>query len=290
MVLYSLNNILVVGGDSNIGKCLVESLKTVGSDIFSTTCFPKNVNERCFYLDLSDDIDKWQMPLVSIKTVFICAAITSHEQCKLNPEYSWRVNVHGTVRLATRLVESGAFVIFLSSNAVFNGELPFAKHSDSVSPQTEYGSHKAETEEQLLKMGKKVAIVRFSKVITPEMPLIKSWIDDLRNRKVIHPFSNMMIAPVPIAFAVSVLKKVALKQVSGIIQVSADRDLTYANLAKHLVQKLGLDEDLIKSISYKETGLKYAAKNTTLDCSRLLELGLNLPEIWTSINDTFLLD
>ena len=278
---------LIVGGDSTIGSGLVAVLEAGGNPILSTTCFHSNVNDRCFFLDLSDDVKYWQMPSAQIKTAIICAAITSHEQCQLNPEHSWRVNVSGTVELASRLIDSGAFVIFLSSNAVFNGESSFVKHTDPVSPQTEYGRQKAEAEVQLLKLGDNVAIVRFSKVITSTMQLITGWIRNLKAGNKIHPFSDMVIAPVPIDFAVNILLKVAIKHISGIIQVSATQDITYADLARHIALKLGCKEELVQPISFRDVGFSYASGTTTLDSSRLLELGLRLPDVWTCVDETF---
>lgn len=290
MGLFSLNDVLVVGGDSTIGSSLIATLEAGGSPVLSTTCFHSNVNDRCLFLDLADDVDRWPMPSSPIKIAFICAAITSQEQCQHNSEYSWRVNVRGTVAFASRLIESGVFVIFLSSNAVFNGESPFAKYTDMVSPLNEYGRQKAEAEVQLLRLGDNVAIVRFSKVITSAMPLITGWIRDLKAGNTIHPFADIMIAPVPVAFAVSVLCEVALKQISGIIQVSATHDVSYAYLARHIAIKLGCNEELVQPISYRDVGFSYASRNTTLDCSRLLELGFHPPDVWTSVDDTFMLD
>ena len=280
-------DVLIVGGDSTIGSELTTLFEAEGNPTLSTTCFHSNVNDKCLFLDLSDDMDNWPMPPEPIKTAIICAAVTSQEQCQLNPDYSWRVNVGGTVALATRMVEAGAFVIFLSSNAVFNGESPFASPDDPVTPQTEYGRQKAEAEDKLLKLGDKVAIVRFSKVIFPEIPLIKGWIRNLKAGNIIHPFSDMVIAPVPVAFAVSVLREVAISQTPGIIQVSAQQEVTYADLARHIAQRLGSDEGLVKPISYKDNGITSAPRNTTLDTSRLADFDKLPPEIWMGVDKTF---
>ena len=193
------NSTLIVGGDSTIGGRLVAAFEDDCNPIWQTTRHHTKVNDKCLFLDLSDDMNCWHLKHESFKTSIFCAAITSHEQCQLDSELSWHVNVKGTVALATRMAEAGTFVIFISSNAVFNGESPFVRPNDPVTPQTEYGRQKAEAEEQLLKLGDKVAIVRFSKVITPEMPLISRWIRDLKAGIVIHPFIDMVIAPVPIA-------------------------------------------------------------------------------------------
>ncbi|MCX6122151.1 MAG: sugar nucleotide-binding protein [Ignavibacteriales bacterium] len=287
MDIRQTNSILVVGGGSTIGRSLVMSYETDSKSIWQTTRHRSKVNDQCLFLDLSDNEDCWFLPYTQIRTAIICAAVTSHEQCRNFPEFSRRINVDRTVALATSLTNAGVFVIFLSSNAVFNGETPFAGYIDPINPQTEYGRQKADTEEQLLKLGDKVAIVRFSKVITPEMPLIKRWIWDLKAGKVIHPFFDMVIAPVPIGFAVAVLQKVAFEHVPGIIQVSANQDVTYADLARYIAYKLGSDKELVKPISYLDVRHTYAPKNTTLDCSRLFELGIFPPDLWTGVDNTF---
>ncbi|MBU1012565.1 MAG: sugar nucleotide-binding protein [Bacteroidetes bacterium] len=282
-----MNEVLIIGGDSTIGSRLVASFGADGNNALSTTCFSANVNEKCLFLDLTLDSKSWPKLPASIKTVVFCAAITSQEQCANDPEFSRRVNVEGTVAFAEQMVEAGAFVIFLSSNAVFNGNTPFAKVNDPVRPQTEYGRQKAEAEEQLLKIGNKVAIIRFSKIITPEMPLLKGWIKELKAGNVIHPFSDMVISPVPISLAFSAIQKIAEKQVPGIFQLSSYQDMTYSDLAIHLAHRLNFDEELIQPISFRDAGISNAAKNTTLDCSRLAELEILPTDAWTALDEIF---
>ena len=282
-----MNEVLIVGGDSTIGSRLMASFVAGENSVLSTTCFHTHVNEKCLFLDLSDDRKYWPTLPASIKTAVFCAAITSQEQCAIDPEFSRRVNVEGTFALAEQMVEAGAFVIFLSSNAVFNGSTPFAKSTDPVDPQNEYGRQKAEAEKQLLKLGDKVAIVRFSKVITQEMLLLKGWIKELQAGNVIHPFSDMFISPVPISLAVSVIQKIAERQIPGIFQLSSIQDVTYYDLSTYMALKLSLNEQLIQPISSRVVGINYSAKNTTLDCSRLAELEILPPNVWTALDEIF---
>ena len=278
---------MIVGADGAIGRRLVAAFEADGKSVWQTTRQPATVSERRLFLDLSGDLNQYFLPFVQINTAILCAAITSIEHCRIEPEKSRHVNVQNTVALAEQLVNSGAFVIFLSTNAVFSGQIPFVKPTDLVDPQSEYGSQKAEAEDKLLKLGDKVAIVRFSKVISSDMQLINGWINDLNAGKVIHPFSDMVMSPIPVTFAVSLLKEIALKQISGIIQVSANQDVTYADLALHICSKLGAHEQLIQPISYQDVGLTLSARNTTLESSRLYELGMAPPDVWKGVDETF---
>lgn len=271
------SSILIVGGDSSIGQSLKHALEGGGQRVLETTRHTLKVSATKLFLDLSQDERNWTLPPIPAKTAVICAAITSLEKCQTIAESSRLVNVANTVALAKRLLDSGTFVIFLSSNAVFDGETPFAKSSSPVNSQTEYGRQKSETEKKLLALDDRVAIVRLSKVITPNMPLFLGWIRQLRQGKVIHPILNMVMSPVWVGCVVEVLKMLSDKQLSMLVHFSANQDITYYETASYLAIKLGLDQDLISPISSADKGIHAPPKFTTLDCSEMEGLGYDAP-------------
>jgi len=271
------DSVLIVGADGTIGRSLAAAFEAAGKTVWQTTRHRDRVGGQRIFLDLSQDMAHWPLPPAPISTAILCAAVTSLERCRLDPESSRRVNVVGTIALAKRLVEAGIFVVFLSTNLVFAGETPLAQATDMVNPQTEYGRQKAEAESQLLAWGEQMAIVRFSKVLSPDMPLFQGWIRDLKVGKVIHPFSDMVMAPVSLAFAVKVLLEVTKRRVPGIFHVSAMQDVSYAAAAQHIARKLGADIELVQPTSCRESGLAFAPLNTSLDSNRLGELGLQAP-------------
>lgn len=284
------NSVLIVGADGTIGRGLVAAFEATGETVWQTTRHRDRVGSQRIFLDLSRDVSHWPLPTSSISTAILCAAVTSLERCRVDPEFSRRVNVEGTIALAKRLVEARAFVIFLSTNLVFDGETPFAKPTDPVNPKTEYGRQKAEVELQLLAWGEQVAVVRLTKVLNPEIPLIRGWIESLRNGKVIQPFSDMVMAPLSLSFVVDVLKRVAATRLSRITQVSAREDVSYAQVARYLAQRLGVSIDLVQPISWRESDLSNEAMPafTTIDTARLkLVLELEPSDVWTTIDRVF---
>lgn len=262
------------------------AFKVAGKTVWQTTRRRDRVLGQRLFLDLSQDVAHWPLPPAPINAAIFCAAVTSLERCRLDPESSRRVNVVGTIALAKRLVEAGVFVVFLSTNLVFAGEKPFAKPTDLVNPRTEYGRQKAEVESQLLAWGEKIAIVRFSKVMSPYMPLFQGWIRDLKAGKVIHPFSDMVMAPVSLTFAVNVLSEATERRVPGIFHVSAKQDVSYAAAAQHIARKLGVEMELVQPTSYREYGVDLAPQNTSLDSSRLIDLGLCAPHAWDAFEES----
>lgn len=286
MSLCSISEVpvLVVGVDGLIGKALASSFEMVGRPVWQTTRRKDSEGGKHIFLDLSLNPAHWEIPSVSFESVVLCGAVTSIEQCRIRPNESWKVNVSGMVSLARHLINSGSFVVFISSNMVFDGLKPYAESTDFLAPKTEYGCQKAKAEKELLQLGSRVAVVRFSKIIDPSVKLFKDWCCSLRMGKAIHPFSDVLLSPVPLWFAIDVLRCVVDKKICGIIQVSAPEEISYEALARYLARKLGADSSLVVPIVNNGAKHAFQQPHTTLDISRLqYELNMVPPNIWDAV-------
>jgi len=276
---------LVVGVDGLIGHTLVDYLHRQGERVLGTTrrSDPPDPNTLC--LDLSQDLSDWQPP-EPIDVAYLCAAVTSIAQCHQEPQLTHQINVASSVALGRQLVAQGAFVVFLSSTAVFDGTVPHVKADAPITSQRQYGLQKAAAEQQLLALGDAVAVVRFSKVVGADMPLLQGWLRSLQAGEPIHPFTDLGIAPVPVALAVEVLYQITQRRLPGIMQVSGQVDVSYAEVAQYLANRLHADPALIQPRSAYDVGFLPAdiTPYTTLDTTRLeAELGISPPEVWSTL-------
>lgn len=270
--------VLVVGADGSVGRALAADFEQAGHAVRRTTRRKECLEPKAVLLDLADPAFEDRLHSFSgLDTAILCAAVTSMEVCLKEPLKSWRVNVEHTVALARRLVDSGVFTIFLSSNAVFDGRIAFSKASDQPCPQTEYGRQKAEAERRLLNLGKSVAVVRFSKIVSPRMPLFLDWASDLRAGRAIQAFADSLVSPVSVAFAVEVLHQVARRRIAGITQVSARDELSYSDAAAYMAGRIGADPALVKPVGSGPGGKVKAPRHSTLDTSTLMALDLQSP-------------
>jgi dTDP-4-dehydrorhamnose reductase len=197
------------------------------------------------------------------------------------------VNVHRTVALAKSLAANGVFTVFPSTNLVYDGAVPFRKADDPVCPQTEYGRQKAEAERQLLALGDLLAVVRITKVLGPNLPPFREWIRALQDHDAIHPFSDVVMAPVPLPFVVDMLYRTAERRMPGIVQVSGEKDITYEQVARHVAGRIGARPELVQPVRASEAHLQLETipLHTTLDTSRLLtEFGIEPPDVWSVID------
>src|SRR5438067_6280156 len=92
-------SVLVVGSDGLIGRALMEQLAREGLRALGTTRRREAVNETRSFLDLSENLEKWQ-PCGRVAVAVICAGVTKVESCRLDPVSTARVNVQAILLLA----------------------------------------------------------------------------------------------------------------------------------------------------------------------------------------------
>jgi dTDP-4-dehydrorhamnose reductase len=271
-------NYLIVGADSLVGGALMARLQRSGAEAAGTTRRPGNPG--LIHLDLSEDLRGWRPPQ-PFQTAILCAGVTKLQACQDHPAASRRVNVQGITQAAEALHRAGAFVIYLSSNQVFDGSVPHRRTTDATGPITEYGAQKAEAERQLLAAGTADAIVRLTKVLGPQIPLFSAWTESLRQGGDIQAYSDMTMAPVPLATVLDVLLAVAGRQLRGIHHVSGEQDLTYEAAARLGALALGVPPERVRPA--KAPTAMSVPVHTTLDVSSLKSAtGVDIPAVaWT---------
>lgn len=264
---YKKSRILVIGSDSMIGRELISYLTNAGEDVIGTTRRKEKVSEKNLFLDLSQNSKGWPSP-ESVKVAIICAGITKVAECQRDPKRTKRINTDGIIRLIRSLVIDKTFIIYLSTSQVFDGSKPFRKPDDPLSPITEYGRQRAEVEAQIGQWKESVAIIRSTKIFDKQVPLFQEWVRKMRLGKVIHPFSDMTVAPIPIETMISLLRIIIEKQTTGVYQISGNRDIFYHEAAYMGAELLNLDKKLIQpvlssqSIEYTENVVKFTSLKT----------------------------
>jgi dTDP-4-dehydrorhamnose reductase len=258
---------LIIGADGLLGGRLRRHWRERGEHVFATTFLPLEDNEQVTKLDLEKPAAEWPA-LPKAQSAVICAALTNLDFCRRNPGPSRHINVVQTITLAERLIEQGTFVLFISSNLVFDGTKPRREANDSFCPMTEYGRQKAEAETALARFGgERTAVVRLTKVVHEGLPLLRGWRDSLAQRKPITAFSDFVCSPIGLAPVVRAIAAIADQQAPGVWQLSGSDDISYVAMASHLAAKWGAPASLVQSAAAATANqsLEHLPANTTLD-------------------------
>lgn len=273
-----------------IGRGLAAYFRREGGNVIGTSRRQESVGGDNISLNLEEVISGWKPPR-PVKTAYICAGVTRLDDCRRDPLRSARINVTCTCALAKALMEQGAFVVFLSTNQVFDGRIPHVRPDHPRSPKSEYGWQKAKAEQILGQWPKNVATVRLSKVLGPDS-LFTEWSRFLKADRIIRPFTDMVLSPVPLDTVASALGRIGNRRSGGIWQISGERDVSYARAAKWGAEVLESDSGLIKPWKTADAGVEVEAvwQNTTMDTERLREeLGLEPPPVKRTIERAFLI-
>lgn len=116
-------------------------------------------------LDITDENKVIQsLELYKPDYVIHTAAIADTGRCEKNPELSYSINVTGSINVAKGCALTNSRMIYLSSEQIFNGNSESGPYSeiDIPNPNTVYGKHKLEAEEEVKKIHGDVSILRFT--------------------------------------------------------------------------------------------------------------------------------
>jgi cupin fold WbuC family metalloprotein len=280
---------LLIGGDSELGAAAYRYLKREGSDVQATTRRRELVSLERPFFDILHSLEDSKFDKVP-DAARIFVSVARLRDCSADPVGSAKINVRQTLRLIDKLIDQGIYVLFPSSNQVFSGEFAQVSADAAPCPISEYGRQKAETEAAIrerMAKGAPIAILRLSKVVSPNSSLIQEWIQNLLSGKSIQTFDDMTVAPISVDLATDAIAALLKNRLPGIYQLTGPRDVTYTEIGHYLATELGASPELVEPVSAYSTGMPKGStpRNTTLDCRTLREkFGIIAPDVWKSLS------
>jgi dTDP-4-dehydrorhamnose reductase len=281
-------SILIVGGDSHIGKYLHERLTGQDLEVTRTTRRKEKQDKANLHLDLVN-LDDFKIAQ-SFDVAFICAGVTNITQCEEAPEMTTQINVHNTIKLIDKLASQGAFIVYLSSNVVFSGDTEKLTRDALTNPVCNYGKQKESVEKHLIQSEHNFSIIRLTKVIGATFTLLENWASSLLAAKSITAFSDLKMAPISMHSLIDVCAKLAANPTQGVFHLSGLEDASYAQVATYVAKQLKVATHLVHQLTSEEAGVRvtFKPKNTALGTQCSNEAFNFKSEHWTSIIDCFL--
>lgn len=242
---------LVVGGDSLIGNRLTWQLGKRGLEV-SRTSRRIDELENKIYFDLAAEEGISGLLAFKPDIALICVAATNISRCENDPVGTRQLNVTATVRLVQSLMAKGIFVVFLSSNTIFDGNKAWPDENEAYLPVNEYGKQKAEAEGKLLALplaDRQLAIVRLSKVLDGASGLAHDFLAKLMSGSPCRAFTDLLLCPASLSYVTAHLADIAIQQRPGVFHLSGDTELSYADLVTRLALEIGVDTNLVQRMS-----------------------------------------
>jgi dTDP-4-dehydrorhamnose reductase len=262
--------VVIVGADGLIGNALHASLRERGHTVLGTTRSNGSPGHKDrIFLDLSASTLR---PIPPADVVIVCAAMSRFADCRNYPDQARQVNVLAPLMIAEKAGEYGGRALLLSSSVVFDCRSPHAMADQPAAPCSAYGRLKAEAEAGVLALGG--TVLRLTKVVAPGTGRLADWVSALERGQIVQAFEDHRFCPIKLESVLDAVAAIAEQKSGGVFQLSGTEDISYADAARHLANRLGIPGDRVEGTLAVDNGVpeNEVTPYTSLDTSRLSAL------------------
>jgi dTDP-4-dehydrorhamnose reductase len=288
------SKLLVLGGSGLVGSSFINTSKTDYDIIFSyNTNNIKIPNTQSFQIDLLNDnkiekiIENYN-PDIVLHTI----AHSSVDLCETDHSIANKLHIDTTNQIANTCASINSKLIFLSTDAVFEGQLNKKYcETDIPNPINYYGKTKLDAEKIVLNASSNNVVLRTSVIYGwHKKSRFTNWIlSYLKDNKIVDPFADQFNTPTLIDDLIQVILKIINKDISGLYHATGKTCLNRYQFAILLAEKFSYDPSLIHSVTKLEKKQNAPRPiSTCLDSTKLENLlNFSFSDISTGIESIF---
>ena len=227
--------------------------------------------------------------------VIHCAALANLEACEADPLLAQQLNTDLPRTLASHVARSGARLVHISTDSVFDGLRGDYSEEDAPNPQGVYSRTKLEGERAVAEVCPDAIIARvnlFGWSLTGNRSLAEFFFNNLYNGKPAMGFTDVCFCPLLANDLADILVSMLEMQLSGLYHVVSSESLSKYDFGVRIAHRFNLDASLIKPTLVCQSGLKAVrSPNLSLRTDKLAAtLGASLPRVSTGLDMLFTLD
>lgn len=278
--------ILVTGANGLLGQALVQRLSA--SADYEVTATARDDAPRfeapCTYrpMDVTDpDAVRATFEEVDPNVVVNCAAVSDVGDCDENRNRAWAVNARAVKRLAKHCHQTGARIIQVSSDFVFNGKRGPYDENARPDPVNYYGRTKLASENALRAFDfldwavvRTVLLYGTGKNLSRRNVVL--WmIDQLSNGEPLHVVNDQWRTPTYVHDLADGIDRLIEHDKTGIYHLSGRKMVTIHELAQTVADVFDLDASLIDPVpsSYFDDAVERPRKTGFIILKAETELG-----------------
>ena len=276
--------LLITGASGLLGSKLCELATIKNYEVYSAYSQHKPLYGVPIQFDISD---KGAVERILIKVnpeaVVHAAALTNVDKCESEKELAWRINVEGTRNIAESCKTHRAFLVYISTNYVFDGEKGMYKEADKPAPINYYGLTKLEGEKSVENLTDQHCIAR-SSVIYGSIPAMGKvnfalWLlERLERKEVVKVVTEQWNSPTLNTNLANMVLEVLERKLNGIFHLAGATRLNRYEFARLLAESFNLDMNLISPASSKEVPwIAKRPRDSSLDVNRACQTLKNKP-------------
>ena len=280
---------LVTGSSGLVGQQVVKDLSET-HEVFS--CYNKSKPEygNAVKMDLlNHEMISNVLSEKNPDIVIHLGAMTTVDLCETQQDNALKINSQATEILAKECSKINSFMVYVSTDYVFDGNSGLYEENDATNPLGFYGKSKLLGEKSVQNFSSNWCIARTSTPfgLHPTKKSFPIWvIENLQKQKQIDVLSDQFTSPTYVPNLSKMLIEISERHLNGIFHVAGATKISRYEVARMISNKLNLDEKLLRDVSINE--LKWEAqrpKDSSLDVSKIASILNEKPQkINQSIN------
>ena len=263
--------VLVTGAAGQLGTDLVGHLRARDVDVHGVDRGALDITDADAVSQMLADIDP--------DVVVNCAAFTAVDRCETEVDHATAVNTRAVRSVARACAASGARLIHLSTDYVFDGTLdrPY-REDDATNPQSVYGRTKLAGE-----------TAAFEELDDHATVVRTSWVCGAHGDNVVQLVLRLAAQDAPLAFVddqrgcptfttdlSAALVTLAAEPVGGVVHLTNSGVVSWYEFVREILEASGHDPDRVRPIATSELRPPRPAPrpaNSALDNARWAALG-----------------
>ncbi len=268
--------VVVTGAGGLVGRAVVSAFSAKGE---SVSGFGHSE------LDIGDEAAvRAQLDSHSPDVVVNCAAWTDVDGCEFDKQRAARANALGPELLALACRRTGALLITISTDYVFDGERDgFYTQRDQPNPQSVYARTKLDGERRAQNSWARTVVVRSGYIFgRGGTNFLSTFIEKARRGHQLKAINDSYGTPTYAPHLAERLHRLAELDLPGLYHVvNAGMGLSFAQFVGHAFDLAGLDSSLCENVSFASLSRPAPRpRNSRLQCLLSPAIGLDPLPLW----------
>jgi dTDP-4-dehydrorhamnose reductase len=238
--------LLITGASGLLGTKLCQLALERNHEVYAAYSQHKPLYGTSVKLNILDARAEQQI-LAKIRpdAVVHAAALTDVDKCEQDKQLAWKTNVEATENLVQLCRKYGVFLVYVSTDYVFDGEKGMYKETDSPAPINNYGFTKLKGEEAMQALDNyciaRGSIIYGSTPATGKTNFALWLLDKLKKKEEAKTVIDQWNSPtLNINMAEMIIEALA-KRTNGIFHLAGATRLTRYEFAENLAEIFNLD-------------------------------------------------
>ena len=256
--------LLIIGGTGLLGQYLVLEASQRGWEVTATyhDNDAKMGTRTLVHMDVRDEAEVGEVVRSTAPNIVVhTAGITDLDRCENNPQEAWEVNAEGTFNVASVCQNAGVPMMYVSTDAVFNGEKGERYFEfDTPDPLGIYAQTKLEAERLTMDADHRNTVARVSLLygwnrVSEKRNFVTCLLEEMRAGRPVELFTDRRTTPTYAPHCANVLLRMVGGGSRGMYHVAGPDCMDRYEMGMAVADVFNMKCHLCKQSSVKKANL-----------------------------------